>query len=219
TPQHASSCYFLLRCGAPRDLHSFPTRRSSDLYVVPRDNPSIGLFVGGAIQSRIDGEWLFPITRRLERSGGTFGGTISARGRVEYFRKFYQDVQLDPGTRVSLVHRNGTLLARNPQIESGLGKRFPTFDDLLKLYTAPGHTGPLRVTSPLDGIERFAAIALVPDYSLAVIVTRDTRTALAPWREQSFSTARRTLALSTLAGLLLWGVMRQLSRLQQARAS
>src|SRR5262249_31410508 len=93
------------------------------------------------------------------------------------------------------------------------------FDDLVKLYTAPGHTGPLRVTSPLDGIERFGAIALVPDYSLAVVVTRDTRTALAPWRAQSFSTARRTLGLSALAALLLWAVMRQLSRLQQARES
>src|SRR5262249_11749597 len=213
TPQHASSCYFLLRCGAPRDLHSFPTRRSSDLYVVPRDNPSIGLFVGEAIQSRIDGEWLFPITRRVERSDGTFAGTISARGRVEYFRKFYHDVQLDPGTRVSLVHRNGTLLARNPQIEAGLGRRFPTFDRLLSLDTAPGHSGPLRVTSPLDGVERFAAIALVPDYPLAVVVTRDTKTALAQWRAESFATARRTLALSALAGLLLWVAMRQLSRL------
>src|SRR5262249_56735215 len=158
TPQHASSCYFLLRCGAPRDLHSFPTRRSSDLYVVPRDNPSIGLFVGGAIQSRIDGEWLFPITRRLERSGGTFGGTISARGRVEYFRKFYQDVQLDPGTRVSLVHRNGTLLARNPQIEAGLGRRLPPVGGPLQTEFAPGDAGPPPRTRPPHAREPLAPL-------------------------------------------------------------
>src|SRR5262249_61313617 len=158
TPQHASSCYFLLRCGAPRDLHSFPTRRSSDLYVVPRDNPSIGLFVGGAIQSRIDGEWLFPITRRLERSGGAFAGTISARGRVEYFRKFYQDVQLDPGTRVSLVHRNGTLLARNPQIEAGPGRGLSAVGGPLQPDFGPGARGPAALGRPPRPGQRLAGV-------------------------------------------------------------
>jgi len=211
--------------GITRGAWVYPTpgsvRDVSDraFYTVPRDNPGINLFVGQAIQSRIDGEWLFPVTRRLEHPDGSFAGTISARARVEYFRKFYQDVQLEPGTKVTLMHRDGTLIARNPQIEAGIGKRYPIFDEMLALYTSPGHVGPTRVTSPLDGIERFGAIELVPDYPLAVVVTRDTRTALAPWREQSFSTARRTLALSALAALMLAVAMRQLSRLQAARES
>ena len=58
---------------------------------------------------------------------------------------------------------------------------------------------PIRNVSPVDGVERFGALKLVPDYPLAVVVTRDVASALAPWRAQSLGTALRTLALSALA--------------------
>jgi PAS domain S-box-containing protein len=187
-------------------------------YKVPRDVPSVGLYVGGAIQSRIDGEWLFPMARRIERPDGTFNGIVAARGRVAYFAQFYRDVQLDPGTKITLMHQDGTLLSRYPQMETALGKRFPLFDEMLASHES-GQPGPSRTVSPIDGVERFGAIALVPEYPLAVLVTRDVSAALAPWREQAWRAVAHVLALSALAALLLAIAMRQLSRLHKARES
>jgi PAS domain S-box-containing protein len=167
-----------------------------------------GLYVGDVVQLG-DGKWVIPIGRRIEGLWGEFAGVAAARGRIEYFEGFYRNVQLDEATTITLMRQGGMLVARHPHSEASLGKRFPNFDDIMAVYT-----GPIRNVSPVDGIERFAALKLVPDYPLAIVVTREASAALAPWRSQSLGTGLRTLALSTLAAVLLFLLMRQLSRLQ-----
>ncbi|MBA3254574.1 MAG: PAS domain-containing protein [Pseudomonadota bacterium] len=183
-----------------------------------RDDPKIELLIGEAIVSRVDGQWFFPIGRRLLSQTGNFAGTIAARGRIDYFQQFYQDVQLDKATKVTLMHRQGTLLARYPPVDSALGKHFPPLDQLLAARAA-GDSSPLRMVSPVDGVERFVALKEVPEYSMIVLVSRDTAVALAPWREQALGTGARTLALGALAAVLLALLTRQLSRLRATGAS
>src|SRR5262245_17283946 len=166
-----------------------------------------GLFIGDTLKAP-DERWVLPIGRRIDSASGGFAGAAAARGRIEYFEQFYRNAQLDPSTSISLMRQNGTLLARHPPIEGALGKRVPLSEELL----ATG--GPTRRVSPVDGVERFAVLKLVPDYPLAVVVTRDVDAALATWRAQSIGTALRTLALSALAAVLLAVLMWQLGRLQ-----
>lgn len=187
-------------------------------FLAVRDDPRIQVLVGDAMQSRVDGQWFFPIGRRLETAPGQFAGTVGARGRIDYFQQFYRDVQLGKGTSVTLMHRHGTLLARYPPAESALGKHFPPLDDLLASRAAD-QSPPMRMVSPVDGVERFVALTAVPDYPMIVLVSRDTAAALAPWREQAIGTGVRTLALGALAALLLALLTRQLSRLRMASAS
>ncbi len=183
-----------------------------------RDNPKIEMLIGPAIQSRVDGQWFFPIGRRLQTTSGQFAGTIAARGRIDYFQEFYRDVQLDKATKVTLMHRDGTLLARYPPAPAALGKHFPPLDELLASRAA-GRSATLRMVSPVDGVERFVALTEVPGYSMIVLVSRDASVALAAWREQAVGTAVRTLALGALAALLLTLLMRKLARLRAASAS
>jgi PAS domain S-box-containing protein len=137
---------------------------------------------------------------------------------VSYFQDFYRDIRVNPGTKVTLLHRNGPLLARYPPVEGSLGKRYPAIDATLAARGA-GDAGPLRLRSPVDDVERFAAVRAVPDYPLAVVVSRDVQTALAEWRAQATGTALRTLALGLLAVLLLAVLARQLRRLDAAHES
>jgi PAS domain-containing protein len=87
------------------------------------------------------------------------------------------------------------------------------------LAAAANGKGPTRAVSPVDGVERFGAVAAVPDYPLVVTVTRDAAAALGPWRAQTLRSGLRTLALAGLALLLLHLVLRSLRRLDAARAS
>ena len=183
-----------------------------------RDNPNIDMLIGSAMRSRVDGQWFFPIGRRLQTTSGQFAGTIAARGRIEYFQEFYRDVQLDKATKVTLMHRDGTLLARYPPAPAALGKHFPPLDQLLAARAA-GRPAPMRMVSPIDGVERFVALTEVPGYSIVVLVSRDASVALAAWTEQAVGTAVRTLALGALAALLLTLLMRKLARLRAASAS
>jgi PAS domain S-box-containing protein len=211
--------------GAPRALsETYPVpdsaRDVSPLQIFRRLSAGgeSGLYIDDALQSAVDRLWIFPVARRLETPAGKFAGGVGARGRVDYFEQFYRNVRLDPSTTISLMRDNGTLIARHPRVESALGQRFPQFDEVMAVHNSGTHA-PIRAVSPIDGKERFTSLKLVPDYPLAVIVTRDADAALAPWRTQSIGTAARTLALSALAALLLFIVMRQLSRLQRASES
>ncbi len=180
-----------------------------------RDNAEAGLVIGHARRTPITGEWVFPIVRRLRTPAGDFAGVISASGRVGYFQQFYRDAYPDAGTRVALLHQDATLLARHPPADAAVGRSFPIVHELL----AASGTPVTRSRSPIDGADRFAVLRQVPDYPLIVVVTRDADVALAAWREQAISSVLRTLALATLAAALMAVVLRQLRRLQVARAS
>jgi PAS domain S-box-containing protein len=183
-----------------------------------RDKPKLGLGVSPAVRSPTDQHWIFPLGRRLETPGGAFAGVIGARGRIEYFQDFYRDIRLDEGTKTTLMHRDGTLLARHPPVEGALGQHFALLERMIAARDS-GRTGPMRTVSPVDGVERFGAVRSVPEYPLEVIVTRDVDVALAQWRAQAWGTAARTLALAALAALLLALLMRQLARLDRVRES
>jgi PAS domain S-box-containing protein len=180
-----------------------------------RSDAGAGLVIGNATRSPGTGRWIFPIGRRLSGPNGEFGGAVGAAGRIDYFQDFYRDAYPEQGTRVALVHRNGTLLARHPPADAALGRRFPLVEELI----AASAPAPTRNGSPLDGVDRFGALRLVPDYPLAVVVTRDVSAALAPWREQAVGTAVRTAALAALAAFLLVFARRQLRRIESARRS
>jgi PAS domain S-box-containing protein len=197
-------------------------RRAVNMGTLPRfaqlrDEPGLGFVIFGAARAAGDGPWIVPFGRRLETPDGRFAGVVAARGRVEYFERFYRDAYPDPATRVALLHRDSTLLARHPTSAAALGQRFPALEALL-----PGPDGQPRAsrgTSPVDGVDRFAAIRLVPDYPLVVVVTREAAAAFASWRSQAIGSAWRTLALGALAAVLLALLWRQLRRLASARES
>ena len=176
-----------------------------------------GVLVDTARLSNFDGRWLYPIARRLETPAGAFAGVVAARGRIDYFQDFYRDINMEPGTRTALVHRNGTLLARFPPAPDALGKPLSGPAALLATRSADGP--PLRTKSPIDGADRIGVAKPVPDYPLVVVVTRDAQAVLAPWRAQSLRTGARTLGLAAIAVVLLVLLMRQFSRLLKTRAS
>lgn len=173
--------------------------------------------IGHPMPSPGHGRWVFPIARRLTGPGGEFIGVVGAPGRVDYFQAFYGDAYPAAGTRVALLRDDATLLARHPPAPEALGRQFPILNQLLD--AAASGVRVTRNASPLDGVDRFGAVRRVPDYPLAVIVTRDAEMALASWQEQAIGSALRTLALATLAALLLALVLRQLKRLGAAQAS
>jgi PAS domain S-box-containing protein len=173
--------------------------------------------IGHVMRNPATGRWVVPLGRPLRTAEGEFAGAVGAAGRVEYFQDFYRDAFPEPGARVALLHRDSTLIARHPPAEAALGQRFPVVEDMLR-RAAEGETFS-RTISPVDGADRFGSIRAVPDYPLVVVVTRDAKTALAPWRAQALGSVWRTLALAAASTLLLAVVLRQLTRLAAAHAS
>jgi diguanylate cyclase (GGDEF)-like protein len=115
-----------------------------------------------------------------------------------------------------MFHRDGTLLARYPHMDTMLGQNFgngPFFQDVL----AKANHGTLRQTSPLDGQDRLGAARALNDFPIAVIATTTTSAALADWRAQiRFLIVAAGLAMLVIT-VMLYLVVRKLS--QQHRLS
>jgi PAS domain S-box-containing protein len=197
---------------------SVPNVGNASVFQEVRDERTPRMVIGNVTTSPVDQAVVFPMVRRLETASGQFAGGVGARGRVDYFQQFYRDVQSGPSTKITLLRRDGMLLARQPPAAASLGKRLPLPDEMLAANQA-GRNGPVRAISPIDGVDRFGALQPVPDYPLVVIITRDASAALAPWREAAISSGARTLALAGLAAALLALATRQLGRLDTTRQS
>ena len=211
TPR-ANSLSYPLAPSVPGNIASAP------VFQAARVEPGARMTIGGTSTSPVDGAVVFAVVRRLESAKGEFGGAAGARMRVDYFQQFYRDVQPGPSTKIALLRRDGTLLARHPSADASLGKILPISEDLLAA-NAEGRSGAVRTVSPIDGVDRFGVLQAVPDYPLFVVLTRDSAAALANWRDDALSSAARTLALAGLAAALLALGTRQLDRLDATRQS
>ena len=189
-------------------------RPGHGLLVALRDAPA--LVVGHASRTAGAGAtspWVFPVARRLQTASGEFAGAVVAPIRVEAFQRFYRDVHPVEGTTIDLLHRDGSLQARDPPADAALGRHSALFD---AMRAADGAAG-LRFTDPQNGEPRFGALAPVTGYPLVVAVSRDVARALAPWRRQAVATGVSLLGLGSLATLLMALLRRQFVRLDQTR--
>ncbi|MFO1253294.1 MAG: ATP-binding protein [Inhella sp.] len=210
--------------GQLRALSDLPTElvppfnvRDMTPFTTLREQAQAGLVIDEVREHPADGEFVFPVARRVQDGAGRFLGVVGAPTRINYFQHFYRDAYAGTKTRIAMAHRDGRLLARYPEAPQQLGKPMSVMHQLLPL-NSPRPAAYARVRSPVDGADIFVALRTVPGYPLVVAVSQDSATALAPWRSAALASALRTGLLGLLAGGLLWAALRQLQRVQRTQA-
>ena len=183
-----------------------------------RENQDLHSRVGSPVRSRSGGQWIIPVSRRFNRPDGRFGGVVLATINVDYFEKFYSTFDVGGAGSILLYSTDGTVLARFPYDEKFIGR------DLSKTVLfaeelASRQTGNYRVLSPLDAVTRIAGFQAGHRYALGTAVAFGEEEALAGWKASAFARFAVALILAALIGILGWIVIRQVSRLQKARAA
>jgi PAS domain S-box-containing protein len=186
---------------------SATTQNVSDrsYFIAQRDQPSTGLFMSEPLTTRSEGRSAVILSRRLDDDAGRFAGIVTANVDLEDLNQFYQAVDVGPGSHIALLREDGTLLVRNPRAENAVGRRYPVLAD------AP-RGDDVRVLNPIDGRLDFIAVAPVRNAPLKLVVTRDAKMALRPWRNETIRVAMRTLIMAVLGALLLALLLRQIKR-------
>jgi len=173
-----------------------------DYFRLQRDQPGIEPLLGGAVVGRISQVAGLPLSRRLTRPDGRFGGVVVAQLDFDAVTTLFRS--LGHGGRIvfSLIRADGTVLARYPRAATGLDLPSPT---------AEAASGCLLLAGGRDGADRLACFRPLSHFQLAVVAAVPLDIALRPWRRQ---TARMAWVISagvllvTLAGLLLLGHIR-----------
>jgi diguanylate cyclase (GGDEF)-like protein/PAS domain S-box-containing protein len=164
-----------------------------------------------AVNSRITGAWTTVLARKLTGRNGEFLGAIGRGIEPSHFENFLASVALGKDAEISMVHRDGTLLARYPHAESMIGQNFKSGPMFQYILSKGGNaTGSFK--SPLDGQDRLEASHSLSRFPILVIATTTVSAALADWREQTrFLVGVAGLSAFVIAIILVL-IVRQLTR-------
>ena len=168
------------------------------------------------VHSRVTGVWTTVIARKVTGPNGEFLGAVGRGIEPANFEKFFASLTLGDDAVISMFHRDGTMLARYPHVESMIGQNFlkaPLFQNVL----SKAGQGTMRLTGPVDGKDRLGSVRLLNKFPIVVLATTTVSAVLADWREQiRFLIIAAGLSVLVIAGMLFL-VVRKLS--QQHRLS
>jgi diguanylate cyclase (GGDEF)-like protein len=149
-------------------------------FTAQRDTTEDRLFISPPYRSVVGDKWFTAASRRLTNPDGSFAGVVAAPLDQSYFLKLYRSIDLGKGGSVSLLHREGRILARQPEQKEALGKSFAD-NPLFTKWLPESEAGTFESTSPIDGVGRVAGYKAVPGLPLVLIVTYARSDVLDPW--------------------------------------
>ncbi|MGJ5180339.1 bifunctional diguanylate cyclase/phosphodiesterase [Bradyrhizobium oligotrophicum] len=176
-----------------------------------RSDPASPPMLIEPIVSRLSGTFIAVIALKLISPSGEFLGVINRSLEPANVERFFASVALGPDARISMMHRNGTLLAQHPHHEAMIGRNFRDAPIFRQILAQDGNTTGI-FDSPIDGEHRIGASHRLTSYPLIVTATTTVSAALANWREQMrFLIAIGLTSVLLIAGMLTIVVRRLIS--------
>jgi diguanylate cyclase (GGDEF)-like protein/PAS domain S-box-containing protein len=175
-----------------------------DYFVRLRNDPRAGLVISPPLVSRVSGQMIIVLVRRVNHPDGSFAGAVIGAIPVEKLRKFI--MTLDVGRHGAISLRDGGLgiIVRQPEpgrTGSAVGRK-EISREFRKMLTTGLMSGTFKAAAPVDGIERTYTFRRFPHYPLYVNVGLATRDYLMKWREEVMKMSAAVL-LFLLTSLLL----------------
>ena len=168
------------------------------------DQDDTAAYIVGPIEGRLAGVWLIGIIRRINGPDGRFLGLVGGLIRTEFLEGFYQTISMLPGEAVTLIRRDGIIIAGEPAGVEKRGKRVAAESPWYELvangggsYRSPGHFTPVR---------HVVTVHPLHDYPLVVDVNMSEFALLMGWYEQSIGIVLATISVA-FGLLVLFGVI------------
>lgn len=185
------------------------------------DRDSGGIFIGPPIIGRLSGRHSVPVSLRINRPDGSFGGVAVAAIDPSYLANYYRRLDLGNSGIVSIVGMDGMVRARSGEGDNDtatdvIGRSMLSTPLMTRFRQAP--SGSFTAVSAIDGVERIIAYRAIHDYPLIATVGLSLEEVLAPWRQL----LAWTVGAGILASLAFYGFFHMLlveerRRQQQAR--
>jgi diguanylate cyclase (GGDEF)-like protein len=164
-----------------------------------------------AVHSRVTDIWTTVVARKLTGRNEKFLGVIGRGIEPARFEKFFASLAFGKDVAISMVHRDGTLLARYPHVESMIGQNLKS-GPLFQFILSHGGNASGLFKSPLDGQDLLGASYSLSSFPILVTATTTVSAALANWRTQM----RFLIGVASLSALvvaiILFLIVRELAR-------
>jgi len=172
-------------------------------FIAQRDSSGDSLFIAPPYRSALSDKWFTAASRRLSDPDGSFAGIVTAPIDQANFTKLYRSINLGRNGSVLLLHRNGQLLAREPALDSAIGRSYANAP-LLAEHLPKSESGSYETRSVVDGVPRLAGYKAVRGLPLVVLVSFGRSDVLAPWYRHLYTFG---LLVSAITVVILFGTI------------
>lgn len=162
------------------------------------------LLIGKPVLGRVSGKWIVPMTRRINKPDGSFGGVVLISVNPEFFAKDYKSAVLGPRASIALIGLDGTTRVRRNSGEISYGGDVSASQLFREIPKAP--FGQYSGVAASDGVTRTTSYRVLEDYPLAVVVASsidDVSSSLA-LRERTYLVAASIASLLVMAMALMF---------------
>jgi diguanylate cyclase (GGDEF)-like protein/PAS domain S-box-containing protein len=179
------------------------------------------LHIGKPVLGRIAGKWLIPVTRRILKADGAFGGVVVVSVSPEYFVNFYRRTDIGRDGMVELIGLDGISRARQSGEVQTFGIDMSASSLMRARASAPN--GNVETIGKIENVPRFVSYRTLTEYPLMVAVGASRDAVLIPLeqdRRNYFAGAfAGSLIVALFACLLISSLLRhKLDRDQLARS-
>jgi diguanylate cyclase (GGDEF)-like protein len=187
------------------------TRNSADraYFIHHRNSTDRGPYIGTPIHSKSTGEWIIPVSRRINHPDGSFAGVALASIKMAYFNHYYDRFDIGRAGTITLAQADATVMVRRPYLESIIGQNVsngPLFSQHIKNRPS----GTQIIVSNLDHIERVVSYYSLARYPLIVVASLSKQEVLTAWRERIQRQAIGVFLLTAIIALLGLRLLKQI---------
>jgi diguanylate cyclase (GGDEF)-like protein len=184
-----------------------------DYFIYHSTHDDNKLRIGRPVRGKSSGVWVIPVSRRFNKTDGTFGGVAVAAINPQYFQDLYDRLDIGSNSAVILSTTDGTLLVRRPFVEANIGRDMS--QTIIFARTQESRSGSLEIKASIDGVTRFNSYEKGDIYPIFVVVAQDMDELLAPWKANTFRRLIETVAIASfilLMGAFVWRATKDLAR-------
>ncbi len=185
-----------------------------EYFIYHKTHPGRGLRIGKPIRSRSSGIIAIPLSRRIDRPDGSFGGVAMASLKLDFFGKFYNSFDVGPTGTILLMLDDGTLLYRRPFAESMVGTSIAG-GPVYQLYRKSGPVGTALLVSNIDKIERLYSYRHLDGFPLIVASALTKDEILAGWW---IAVIKMSCVVAFAVCVLAWGGKRMVYQIRVREA-
>ncbi|MES2017654.1 MAG: sensor domain-containing diguanylate cyclase [Pseudomonadota bacterium] len=178
-------------------------------------DPAPGLFIGQPLRDATGKQWLLPLSRRITRTDGSYGGMVLASVQLAALQGYASDLELGAHGSLAVALDSGALLLARPPAGQAIGKDVSQHR-WFQLWRVPPRSA--AGNQVRDG--SLFSYRRMDGYALLVTVNRASADVLASWRDSallSSATATLLLLLQLWMGIRLYGQIALRDRLEKER--
>lgn len=183
-----------------------------------KTHTQLGSRISAPVRSKSTGQWVLPVSRRVESADGSFAGVVLVTLGLGSFERIYDSLNLGNTGTAFFALDDGTLIYRRPFQPRIIGMDISS-GPLLRAYREKGPVGTAMMTAKVDEIERLYSYRHLERFPVIVAAGLSREDIFAEWQRLSIQIVLASLVAGAALVYLFRKLMLQLAIRDRIEAS